>query len=121
MEGDSKLIYMILAIIVVIVVAIIVFRCYYTTEEERDAHMNNLYVGIAVGILGVVVISYLYCNSDVSMSEQEYGIRSSVRNWWNEKSDVNRAGRRAGAEAKEQARSRAKREMRERKYEERGY
>ena len=101
MEGDSKLIYMILAIIVVIVVAIIVFRCYYTTEEERDAHMNNLYVGIAVGILGVVVISYLY--------------------WWNEKSDVNRAGRRAGAEAKEQARSRAKREMRERKYEERGY
>lgn len=124
MENTSNLIYLVVVIIAVVVIAIILYRSYYTTQEEREAHMKNLYAGIVIGVLGVIVIAYLYSNSSYNFfgisggegaDAQEYGVRSSFKKWWREKSDINREGRRAASDAREKARRSAKERFREEK------
>lgn len=69
MKSDSKLVLLIILIVVAIIVSVLVFRNYYKTEQERNDHQNRLYIGIGVGILIAVVITYML-GSD---NEQEYG------------------------------------------------
>lgn len=108
MEGDSKLVWLIILIIVVIIVSILLFRNYYKTEEERNDNMNKLYIGIGVGIVAVILGAYLMSGEN---DEQEHGVRDSVRNWWRQK----REEREAGADAKRAAQREVKERQRDEK------
>lgn len=117
MEYDAKILYLIVAIVIIIVVAILIFRNCYKTQEERDANINKLYLSIAAGIIGVILIGYIYMQG--GDEAQEYGVMSSVKEWYRNKQDINRVGRRAASDAKAAARSKAKADIKARKEEKR--
>ena len=101
MKGDSRLVWLIILIIVVIVVAVLLFRSYYKTEQERQDNLNKLYLGIAIGIVAVILGFYMTGRDE----EQEHGIRDSVRNWWRNKREVREAGQDAKRAAEREAKA----------------
>lgn len=106
MMSESRMTWMIIFIIIAIIVVVLMFRNYYKTEEERNLHRNKLVCWIIVAIIAVVVVSYM----SESGTDQEYGIRSSARDWWRTKREQREAGQDARREAERAVKQRQRAE-----------
>lgn len=109
---DGVVLYVVLLVILV-VAAILIFNYRNPTQEQRDANMNRLYVGIGVGIL-VLTGGFLLYNGGLNVNDyvngtakegeygwgksgksQEYGFRDAFREW--------REGKKVQSQARKEA------------------
>ena len=92
---------LVVAIVVAIIIAVIIFFHKYKTEQERDDNRDKLFWWIAIGIAIVVGLAFLGVFSMWGPTgDEEYGIRSAIKERYRNAVDRRRAANDAAAEAR---------------------
>jgi preprotein translocase subunit YajC len=82
MDQSSRILVLIVLIVIIILVGMWIFNQKYKTQEERDAHKNQLWIGIIIAI-AVVVLLFFLLNRDDEKSERSGKTPIIQANWDN--------------------------------------
>ena len=85
---NTQNLYFVVLFVVVLILCVLIFRRRYQTEQERRDNYPELFMYIFVGFVFIVLLVLITKQTNT----QEYGVRSWVKNWWDEDSAVDKRG-----------------------------